>query len=229
MESKDLAIIETLKSQIRELQEQTRKLQDIEEIKKLQRSYAYYLEHWMSDEIIDCFSDGPDVALEWLEGTYLGIEGVIKYFNGLKQPDPAFLHQLMPVSSVIDIAPDGKTALGRWYAFGALAVPMGKNAKQFFMCGTYENTYVKEDGKWKIQRVKWNLNYEAFPKEGMLNQDQAAVNDPEYVSKLPEPDIPPSGINPRYPSGYIFPFHYKHPVTGKKTTEDKHNASLGLS
>ena len=25
----------------------------------------------------------------------------------------------------------------------------------------------------------------------------------------------PRTFNPRYPSGYIFPFHYKHPVTGQ--------------
>jgi hypothetical protein len=227
MGSKESEEIEELKKQIRELREQIGKFQDIEEIKKLQRSYAYYLEHWMSEEIIDCFSDGPDVALEWLEGTFLGKDGVRRYFSGLKQLDPAFLHQLMPVSGIIDIAPDGETALGRWYAFGALAIPMPKGAKQFFMCGTYENKYVKENGKWKIQRVKWNLNYEAYPGEGMLNQKFAAEEDTAYLSKLPEPDMPPSGINPRYPSGYIFPFHYNHPVTGKKTTENKLNAELG--
>jgi hypothetical protein len=30
----------------------------------------------------------------------------------------------------------------------------------------------------------------------------------------------------RYVSGYIFPFHYPHPVTGKKTSENKQNAKL---
>jgi len=41
----------------------------------------------------------------------------------------------------------------------------------------------------------------------------------------PQADVPRT-FTPRYPSAYIFPFHYKHPVTGKKTSEDERNASI---
>ena len=30
-----------------------------------------------------------------------------------------------------------------------------------------------------------------------------------------------------YPSGYILPFHYKHPVTGQETAEKARNSNLG--
>ena len=53
------ARIETLESQVRTLQT----LLDIEEIKKLQRAYGYYLEHWMAKEIVDLFADDPSVEL----------------------------------------------------------------------------------------------------------------------------------------------------------------------
>ena len=33
-------------------------------------------------------------------------------------------------------------------------------------------------------------------------------------------------MDTRYPSGYIFPCHFKHPVAGQKTSEDEHNAAL---
>jgi hypothetical protein len=36
-------------------------------------------------------------------------------------------------------------------------------------------------------------------------------------------DLPAKGIAYSYPSGYILPFHFKHPVTGKLTTEEKRN------
>jgi hypothetical protein len=36
-------------------------------------------------------------------------------------------------------------------------------------------------------------------------------------------------FDPRFPSGYIFPFHYKHPITGRKTSEDDINASLNMT
>jgi hypothetical protein len=32
----------------------------------------------------------------------------------------------------------------------------------------------------------------------------------------------------QYPSGYIYPFHFKHPVTGKVTTEAEYNSKLKL-
>jgi hypothetical protein len=32
----------------------------------------------------------------------------------------------------------------------------------------------------------------------------------------------------QYPSGYIYPFHFKHPVTGKTTSEVEYNATLKL-
>jgi hypothetical protein len=43
---------------------------------------------------------------------------------------------------------------------------------------------------------------------------------------MPVPDIALDKNDLRYVSGYIFPFHFKHPVTGKETTEAKRNARL---
>ena len=36
-------------------------------------------------------------------------------------------------------------------------------------------------------------------------------------------DLPAKGIDYAYPSGYILPFHFTHPVTGKPTTEVERN------
>jgi hypothetical protein len=103
--------IKTLEDQVRTLQA----LLDVEEIKKLQAAYAYYLEHWMAQEIIDLFADGEGVVLDfpWYEGTYFGKAGVRKYYEGRFKPDREFLHQIMPIAPVIDISPDGLTAHGR--------------------------------------------------------------------------------------------------------------------
>ena len=52
--------IEELQAEIESLKKEVRTLKDIEAIKVLQKSYGYYLEHMMSQEVIDLFSDGPD-------------------------------------------------------------------------------------------------------------------------------------------------------------------------
>jgi hypothetical protein len=51
----------------------------------------------------------------------------------------------------------------------------------------------------------------------------SAVSSQAALPRL-EADIPRIE-NSRYPSGYIIPFHYKHPVTGKETSEKKRNAA----
>ena len=49
--------IRGIEARLLELEDKVRILDDIEAIKKLQRSYGYYIEHWMYEEIVDCFSD----------------------------------------------------------------------------------------------------------------------------------------------------------------------------
>ena len=216
---------EEMEARIKALENQLRVVQDIHEIEKLQRIYGYYLEHWMAAEIIDLFSDGPDVALEWPEGTHLGKDGVKRYFEGNEKKDPEFLHQLMQLSPVIDVDPDGKTAKGRWYSFGGVAMPRGGGVSQSYISGTYENEYVKEGGKWKIKRIRWHLNFSASPREGFVKPERVAAIDPNAKLQGPKPAIPDTRFELQYPSGHIFPFHFKHPVTGKKTTEEQRNKS----
>jgi hypothetical protein len=43
---------------------------------------------------------------------------------------------------------------------------------------------------------------------------------------MPIPDIAPDPADLRFVSGYILPHHFKHPVTGKETTETERNSRL---
>ncbi len=223
--------IGALENKIKVLEDQVRALQtllDIEEIKKLQRAYGYYLEHWMAQEIIDLFADGDGVCLDfpWNEGTYLGKAGVRRYYEGRFKPDRELFHQIMPISPIIDINSNGIRAKGRWYGYGAIASPRGQGMGQSIINGIYENEYVKEDGKWKFLRISWALNYLVKPGQGWVSADRLATADPNFKMTWPEPDIPPTGFNPKYPSGFIFPFHYNHPVTGHETSERQINKTI---
>jgi hypothetical protein len=215
-----------LEARIKNLEDEVRKLRDIEEIKSLQKAYGYYLEHWMSQEVIDLFSDGPDVALTLAAGTYLGKEGVKKYFNRIVAT-PEFFHQVMQLSGIVSVDPDGKTAKGRWYGWGSVAMPSEKGIKQYFFNGIYECEYIKDSGIWKIQKMWFDQIYRASPKEGYVKPELVAPFNPLIYQVKPaiEADTPRT-IFPSYPSGYITPFSFKHPVTGKKTTEELRNSAL---
>jgi hypothetical protein len=219
------AKIRILEDQLKSQGKMLRTLQDIEEIKKLQRAYGYYIEHWMAQEIIDLFSGGPDVSLTLAAGVYRGKEGVIGYFERLKNTNPDFLHQVMQLSGIVDVDPDGAAAKGRWYGYGAVALPMDKGVIQRFVSGIYECEYVKEDGTWKIKKLRFDQTYNATPARGWVKPERVAEVGPEESLPVLQADIPRT-FSPRYPSGYISPFHYKHPVTGKETSEGVRNSSV---
>jgi hypothetical protein len=218
--------LDELEARLGALENEVRTLKDIEAIKKLQMCYGYYVEHMMYQEIVDCFSDSPDVTLNWLEGQYLGKEGVKKYFEFIRGAPQEFHHQVMQIAGVVNVEPDGKTAKGRWYAFGGIFLPRDDGVRRSFVSGIYENEYIKEDGIWKILKIKWVIPYAVRIADGWAMPEQ--VNAPYLRGEFrgPAPDIPIDKDDLRYVSGYIFPFHYKHPVTGKETSEAIRNSQL---
>jgi hypothetical protein len=218
--------LEKLEKQVKAQEKELMVLKDTEAIKKLQKAYGYYVEHMMYQEIVDCFSDSPDVILNWLEGQWLGKEGVKKYFAFMQKTPPTFQHQVMQIAGIVDIDPDGETASGRWYAFGGMFFPQPDGIKRSFVAGIYEMRYIKEDGVWKIFGINWVIPYAVTPAgEWRLPED---VNRPYLAGQWrgPAPDIELDKEDMRYISGYVFPFHYNHPVTGKPTSENERNTRL---
>lgn len=224
--------VKALEDQVKTMGNQIKTLQtllNIEEIKKLQRSYGSYLEHWMFQEIVDCFSDSPDVVFDLYPlGIWKGKESIIRYFGQHKEYNPKFLHQLMQLSPIIHVDPDGKTAKGRWYGYGPITDPYGVTANELLHSGIYEMEYVKEGGVWKIMKLAWRVNYIATPEKGFVGFDREAVFGKGIKFQGNEPDVVINGKSTAYPSGYITPFHYMHPVTGKKTSEEEINKKMGF-
>ena len=205
--------LEELEAKVKVLENSIRTLQDIEEIKKLQRIYGFYLEHWMWQEILDLFSDSPDISVEFSNsGVYVGKEGVKGYFYKEKVT-PDTLHEMMQIGGVVDIDPDGKTAKGRWYGWGLMAIPTGGGVWAGYNNGIYECEYVKENGKWKFKKIHWFRIFACPYSEGWVKNPVTNIDFP-HIADRPKPDLPTTVHKP-YPSGFIFPFHYKHPITGK--------------
>ena len=215
--------VEELEERVKTLENQIRTLQDIEEIKKLQRAFGFYLEHWMAEDIIDLFADDPDTTLSVATGEFRG-KGKIRLFcqrgkqgdEVVKREKPEYLHQVMQLSGIVDVDPDGITAKGRWYGFGANALPAEGGFMPGWMNGVYENEYVKENGTWKFKNVRWCMTFNASYMDGWVDPARRVDRRPDAPYKSSggfSPDEPAEKT--LYPSGFICPFHYKHPVTGK--------------
>jgi hypothetical protein len=213
---------------LEELEARVKTLESIEEIKKLQRSYGYYIEYGMVEEVVDLFSDSPNVAF-WHsgQGAFRGKKGIRRYFESLfrDSQNPEFLHQVMQLSGIVDVDADGKTAKGRWYGLGAIAIPRGKGVTQVNIGVIYENDYVKENGKWKIKILRVYVTYDYQPGGGIVKPERVVSFEPHFGTLVPKPDIH-DDTDALYPSGYIVPFHFEHPITGKKTSGGARNTSL---
>jgi hypothetical protein len=153
--------VKELEEKIKVLENKITRLEDIDAIKKLQRAYGFYLEHWMAEDLIDLFADGDDSLLWIAAGKFQGKKSIARFFHHgneaavtRKAPNPEFLHQVMQLSGVVDLSPDGKTAKGRWYGFGANAFPVeGGKINPGWMNGVYVVDYIKQDGIWKLWKV----------------------------------------------------------------------------
>ena len=205
---------------IKKLETRITRAEDIEAIKKLQRAYGFYLEHWEEDQLIGLFSKREDVTIEINDsGEFRGPEGVKKCYvfgdhytaySGQKTAPPEYLHLMVPISGIIDVAPDGKTAQGRWYGTFHGSLHRGGKLRALIGYGIWEMDYIKEDGVWKIWKLLFCDIFSSPIEEGWVKTP--FINNPP--AKIRPPRVRGKDIRP-YPSGYMFPYHYKNPVTGK--------------
>jgi hypothetical protein len=194
-------------------------LEDIEEIKKLQKAYGYYLEHMMVEDIVDLFADGEDIELWVTAGKFKGKEGVSRLYNYIRDSYPSyeFLHQLMQLSGIVHVNPNGITAKGRWYGLGVNALPLnGGKINPGWMNGIYEVNYLKQGGKWKIKKLRWCMTLRASWTESFVEPSR---RDDSPMDRAQNKNLGPRETpeETRYPSGFICPFHFANPVSGRKT------------
>jgi len=219
--------IEELEAKIRMLEHRIQVMEDIEAIKKLQRAYGFYLEHWMAEDLADLFADNPEAQLRIAAGEFTGKSAIRRFFRHGKEntempksDNGEFLHQVMQLSGVVDVDPDGQRAKGRWYGFGANAFPVEKGVAPGWMNGVYEVEYIKEAGIWKLLKVRWCMTFHA-PWTLSFVDEQKRV---DVRMDRPHEQAGARGLRPTgehehtlYPSGFICAFHFKNPVSGRKT------------
>jgi hypothetical protein len=189
---------------------------DINAIENLQGTYGYYTDKMLWDEVVDLFTDGGTLEIG-PSGVYVGKDSIRRYLlslsGGKLGPLPGVLYEHLQLEPVLTLAPDGRTAQGRWRGFLMIGVTGDADGGQWG-AGVYENEYVKENGIWKISKLHWVADFIAPYLHGWLNADKSAVED--YArGRGVEPDRPSTGPFDPYPGTARAPFHYKNPVTGQ--------------
>lgn len=187
------------------------RLEDLNQIERLQRSYGYFVDKSQWTQLAELFADDATLEIGG-KGVFTGKPRVLEYMQTAFGPDGAkegSLANHMQFQSIPDIAADGKTGWIRSRAYvmsvGGWGLPL------------YENEYRKENGIWKISRLSGPFTmYSSWDGWG-----KNALNNTWPDKFDPPPDLPPTTVYLTYPAYYIVPFHYPNPVTGKAFIPDE--------
>lgn len=186
---------------------------DINAIENLQRSYGFYVDKMLWDEVVDLFSDSGSMEIG-PSGVYVGKLSIRRYLyslsGGQQGPLEGELYNHMQLQPIVTVADDGLSAQGRWRAF-ILTGTSGAGSGGNWGDGPYENEYVKEDGVWKISKLHWYATFMAPYEGGWKDASEQAVR--EYaMGKGVAPDAPSSENYRPFPGAFVPPLHYPNPV-----------------
>ena len=220
---------EDLRAAVAELTRRVEQMEDLAAIRRLHHAYGYLMDYCRYDDVIDLFAANGEAV--FLSGVYRGrrsLERLYKdflqaaYTQGKTGPIYGFIVDHFLMQDVITVAPDRLTAKGRFRALLALGSHETRPDKsprlpdQLFEAGLYENTYVREDGLWKIQRLEYALQWQALYEKGWARTE---TNLPPALKPYPEDPLGPDEVLPIqrgvWPERTHYEFHYPHPVTGR--------------
>lgn len=207
---------ETLEARVARLEAEMSLVHDREQIEKLTRAFSYYGDKGLWDQVIELFATDSRVEIAG-RGVYYGKDGARRLFlgavgNGKIGLPAGRLANHMMLQGIVDVAPDGLTAKGRWREFVQVGA-YGKSAT--WAEGVVQLAYVKENGVWKFKDMQW---FAAFYTP--FDQGWAKTANPNNgPSTTYPPDAPPSVDYDVFPGIYVVPFHYPNPVSGQPWTE----------
>jgi hypothetical protein len=200
-----------LARQIEHLSREVARLQDVSEIKRLQRAWGYYIETAQWDQAADLFADDASIEMG-LDGVYRGKARVHAYLYALGGGRTGLaageLNEQLVIQPVIDVAEDGQSAKGRWRRLMLLG-RHGQSAS--WGEGPFEIEYVRQGGVWKIRSLHWYQTYVVPYKGGWVaNADE---NGAKHVAAALRPDAPPTESYPTWPGVYRPAYHYPNPAS----------------
>ena len=156
------------------------RLEDQRAIERLQMIYGFYFDKKLWSEVAALFA--PDGTMELdNRGVFVGPASIRRSLD-VFGPQPIRTGQLqnyMQLQPVVTVAPDGRTAKGRWRAFVQTGVT-GQSGE--WADGVYENDYVKlAGGTWAIQRLRYCQTMRT-----------------DYAQGWARSALPPPGVDPRF-------------------------------
>jgi SnoaL-like domain len=220
--------LSALAARVEQLANEVGMLNDVHAIRKLQHAYGYYLDKCLYDEVVDLFAETGEVR--FMGGTFKGKAGLRRLYcerfrknftGGHNGPVYGFLLDHLQLQDIVDVAGDRRSAHARFRCFmqaGSHETKKDAPPNMPSQGGLYENTYVRENDVWKIQALNYTAVYHGLYERGWAHTPPRFV--PFFTETYPQnPSGPDALVEPKpviWPDTAVVPFHYVHPVTGKK-------------
>jgi hypothetical protein len=201
-------------------------VEDVLAIRNLQHAYGYYLDKCLYDEVVDLFAD--DARVIFIGGVYKGKAGIARLYtgrfrsrftSGANGPAHGRLLEHPQLQDIVHVSEDRQTACARFRTLMQAGTHHSVGEpRQWWEGGVYENSYAAQDGVWRIKvlfyRPFWHATFEQgwayTPPDYVPNSSVTFPEDPGGPDELlADPPL-------LWPDTTLFPFHYRHPVTGKE-------------
>ena len=192
-----------LLERIAQLEQRAQAAEDYRDLVNLQGAYGYYVDKGLWDEAAELFAAEGTLEIAG-RGIYVGRERVREYLHHLPAYGHGTLYNHMQLQPVLHIDSAAGTAKGRWRTLMMVGW-LGQEGR--WGEATYENEYVREDGRWHIARLHGIINFYCEYDEGWHRGGVKLLRSIEGLA----PDRPPSFEYEAYPEPVIAPFHYERP------------------
>ena len=192
-----------LLARIEQLERRAQAAEDYRDLVNLQGAYGYYVDKGLWDQAAELFAVVGTLEIAG-RGVYVGRERVRQYLHHLPAYGYGVMYNHMQLQPVLHIDSEAGTARGRWRTLMMVGA-LGKEAR--WGDATYENEYMREEGKWRIAKLHGVVNFYAEYDEGWHRGGVPLLRSVEGLA----PDRPPSIEYEAYPEPVIAPFHYEEP------------------
>ena len=201
-----------LRARSADLERRAARLADESAVANLQHAYGYYADRKLWDDVADLFA--ADATLELgLQGVYAGrasVRRALEQFgaHGLREGE---LNDHLQLQTIVTVAADGASANARGVELAQWGASVDGEYRAEWREAIFDNTYVKENGVWKIAAMHL---YPRLATDYALGWAKNARPAPAPSKEFP-PDRPPTVVHGVYPEFYIPPFHFANPATAK--------------
>jgi hypothetical protein len=192
--------VAALRAELAETKARAQQAEDYQAICNLQAAYGYYVDKGKWDEAAELFAEDGTLELAG-RGVYAGRERVRAYLHHLPPYGRGVLYNHMQLQPVIHIDSAAGTAQGRWRSFMMVGA-LGAEAR--WGEATYENTYRRIEGKWRIASLHGYMNIYTEYDQGWHRGGVKLLRSIEGL----QPDRPPTVEYEAYPEAVIAPYHY---------------------